>query len=180
MKSLPLRLTLCALLVFGGATVFAQSANYGRFKGDITAGYSYPTDLESKFGFNFSMEPKFNVTDNIAVGVKVEAAAFLGDSFDGGSSAIIMRSYMATGEYYFGQKKVRPFVGVGVGGIQRMLTSSDEDFDAVITEKMLFGFAPRVGAQFGQFRTAVEFNVAQENTYISVKLGATIGGKRKQ
>lgn len=170
---------VCLFVLITGQIAFSQSANYGRFKGDITAGYSYPTDLDIKFGFNFSLEPKYNVTDNFAMGLKMEAAVFLGDSYDGGTSAITTRSYTVVGEYYFNQKRVRPYVGLGLGVYQRILTSADEDIYDVVNDKAVFGFAPRVGIQFGQFRTGLEFNIAQENSYLSLKVGVTIGGKRK-
>ncbi len=171
--------SICFAFILVSQFASAQSNNYGRFKGDITAGYSYPTDLDIKFGFNFSIEPKYNVTDNIAAGLKIEAAAFLGDSYDEGTGAIIMRSYSATGEYYFSQKKTRPYAGLGLGVYQRILTSADEEVSTVFNDKALFGFAPRIGVQVGQFRSGLEFNIAQKNTYLSLKIGATIGGKRK-
>ncbi len=175
MKNL-LKLSLIVVLVTLSSLSYAQKVEYGRFKGDIMGGYAYPFASYYKFGFVMSLEPKYNVTSNVAVGLRLEVPGFIDNDID----ARILQAFTPTVEYYFGHGRFRPFVGA-MGGMYRELEVATGDEEAFPTaEKTLFGGGVRVGAQVGGFRFEIAPNLlAGENTYVSIKLGGTIGGKRK-
>ncbi len=163
---------------------------YRPFKVDITMGYSRLTDGDAdiRFGFNFSVEPKYNITDHLAAGLKIEAAGFVFASSDGDEGGVLlMRSYSLTGEYLLGTKKVRPYFGMAVGLYQPLGYSYDEDDEIYKTHlDSKIGFAPRVGIHLGHFRLGAEFNIVKDNNldvnygHLSIKAGATIGGGKKR
>ncbi|CAG5004948.1 hypothetical protein DYBT9275_03482 [Dyadobacter sp. CECT 9275] len=163
---------------------------YKPFKVDVTLGYPQMLDSDGDFnwGFVLSVEPKYNITDNIAAGLKIEAAGFVSSEIDYGvSGLLLMSSYMATGEYQFGTKKVRPFVGIAAGLFQpKLYLMADDEETVSVTMDNIFGFAPRAGVQLGHFRIAAEFNLAKDSkndinyNYFSIKTGATIGGGKKR
>lgn len=168
---LSLPLTLCCL------TVFSQSAEYGRFKGDIMGGYAYPIHSDFKFGFVISLEPKYNITSNLAAGLRLEVPGFISNDID----PRILQGVTPTVEYYFGHGKVRPFVGA-MAGLYGQLNVEDIDNEDTTPSvvKNYFGAGVRLGAQLGGFRFEVAPNIIpNENSYVSIKLGGTIGGKRK-
>ncbi len=177
----PLSVTLFALLLSSGVSQ-AQSRGYRPFKFDITTGYSRLSDAgDLSGGFNFSLEPKFNITDQIAAGLKVEFA-FLGLATSGSETLLAAtQGTQLTGEYYFGESTVRPYVGLGLGVFKNYIFYSDSDTDEseVYTGDSQFGFSPRAGLQIGHFRLGAEYNLVKDANYFSVKIGATIGGGRK-
>lgn len=154
---------------------FSQNVTYGRFKGDITAGYAYPFDRANKFGFAISFEPKYNITNNIAAGLRFEVPVFLEDG-----QGIIVQSWAPAIEYYFGHAKFRPFVGALAGLYQEVNVGySDDDDDLPFEKRSFAGGAVRAGFQIGSFRLEGAYNLVKDNNYLSVKFGGTIGGRRK-
>ncbi|CCG99727.1 hypothetical protein FAES_1717 [Fibrella aestuarina BUZ 2] len=163
-------------------TGFAQSENYRAFKVDITTGYSKSSQsgTGNNGGINFSIEPKYNITDNIAVGVKVEGAVLASAESSGITALAIVRATQLTGEYYVGESTVRPYVGLGLGLYKGYLYLSDSDESELIAgETSQFGIAPRAGLQIGHFRLGLEYNLVKDSNYFSLKIGTTIGGGRK-
>ena len=180
---------MCALMA-GTYFANAQSTTFKPFKVDIATGYAIPGGKGSKGGVVFAVEPKYAINDNITVGLRIEAAVTArgyvsdnGEEFSGDVKA--SGSYLATGDYYFNTNKFRPFAGLGVG-IYRLAGASVDmatEEEAVVETGTKFGGAPRVGFEFGHFRTAVEYNVVGKtgkinNNYLSIKLGFFIGGGR--
>jgi len=189
MKKL-LTLSLVLFITFSVAT--AQSENYKAFKVDLGVLYGIGTAEEFSGGIGFYLEPKYNVTDNIAVGLKWETAIIGGADLLGESVSIsAIGSYLLTGDYYFGDSGVRPFGGLGMGlyslgSVDIDVDSGSGSVDGSIDYGTKFGFAPRVGLLLGHFRLAAEYNIitgiedglASKN-YIALKLGFEIGGGRK-
>lgn len=180
---------MCALLA-GTYFANAQSTAFKPFKVDLATGYAVPGGKGSKAGVVLAIEPKYAINDNITLGLRMEAAITARGSVssDGQSAEAEVKgsgSYLATGDYYFNTNKFRPFAGLGLG-IYRLASAAvdtDSEGDPVIESGTKFGGAPRVGFEFGHFRTAVEYNVAGKtgkinNNYLSVKLGFFIGGGR--
>jgi outer membrane protein W len=158
---------------------FTNAQTYKRFKVDVTTGYANPTGQVGDIsgGLNFSIEPKYNITDQIAVGIKREAALLIAGSSNGGDGKIaLLQSTSLTGEYYYGEGKVRPFGGIGLGFYAGTTFDSDGNSS---TGESVFGFAPRAGLQFSHFRLGVEYNIIKDSNYFAIKIGATIGGGRK-
>jgi outer membrane protein W len=158
----------------------AQSLSYRRFKVDVTTGYSKPAGGLSG-GFNLSIEPKFNLTDQVAVGIKIEGAtlATINDANSGDATVVGITSTLLTGEYYLGSQTVRPYVGIGTGIYRSRIFSTSNDLASYGEGGNMLGIAPRVGLQLGHFRLGVEYNIVRNNNYFSAKLGTTFGGGRK-
>lgn len=184
---------LVLLLVVTGA----QGQDFKKFKAGIGIGYGLPSDGEG--GILVYIEPMYRLKDNIAVGLRLESAAFLGQPISGTSyttSAFGIGSYTASGQYYFGSGTFRPFVGAGLGLYSLAAVSSDiGGSNAQLTAAAsVFGFYPRIGFDLGHFNLLIDYNLIPEQTttvtsggfgtttttsnysYIGVKLGASIGG----
>ena len=170
-----------------GTTLFAsaQETTFKPFKVDIALGYAVPGGSGSKGGVVFAVEPKYALNDNLTVGLRMEAAVTArvtmdayGQEMTGDAKA--SASYLLTGDYYFNTNRFRPFVGVGAGVYR--LAAVDLNSSEVQTGTK-FGAAPRVGFEFGHFRTAIEYNATGKtgtynNNYLGIKLGFFIGGGR--
>lgn len=154
---------------------------YRKFKVDITMGYSGIMEdaVDASYGFNFSVEPKFNVMDNLAVGLKLEAAAFILSDDEDYLTVASLPSVSLTSEYYFSKKTVRPYVGISAGAYFPKVYEFDDETITYDGETK-FGFAPRVGVQIGHFRVGAEYNFVEEGNFLSIKLGASIGGGKKR
>jgi outer membrane protein W len=179
--------TLRILLAITGllltSPTWAQSENYRAFKVDITTGYSKSTQTGTggtSGGFNLSIEPKYNITDNIAVGFKYEIAVVASAEASGVTALGVLRPTLLTGEYYVGESTVRPYVGLGLGFYKGYVFLSDgEETELIAADESQFGFAPRAGLQIGHFRLGLEYNLVKDANFFSLKLGATLGGGRK-
>ncbi len=202
-------LLLVAVLVAGIASANAQSENYKAFKVDVGTLYAIPGGEDVKAGIGFYIEPKYNLTDNIALGLKMEWAVLGGEEVGGMSVDVsALGSYQLTGDYYFGEGKVRPFVGLGAGiysigtvkyDASSSLTSTLGEYGIAGEVANLagelageadygskFGFAPRAGLLLGHFRLGLEYNVItgidsefESRNYLSFKVGFEIGGGKK-
>ncbi|HVG40972.1 MAG TPA: hypothetical protein VM888_05115 [Chitinophagaceae bacterium] len=181
------KLLFCACLL--GTTVFvqAQETTFKRFKVDLAFGYAAPSGSGAKGGAIFSVEPKYAVTDNLAVGLRMEGAVTARATVDEYGNVVTgdakaSGSYLLTGDYYFTTTKFRPFAGIGVGIFQSAAVDDINTAEEVQSGSS-FGFTPRVGFELGHFRTAIEYNVAGKtgaysNNYLGIKMGFFIGGGR--
>jgi hypothetical protein len=187
-------------LFLSAAVLFAhgQEATSGRvfkpFKVDVSLGYAIPQGSGAKGGLIFAVEPKYAVTDAIAVGLRLEGAAMVRglantndpDNFDGEVTAA--GSYLATGDYYFTNNKFRPFLGGGLGIYQLASATIVSGSSTVETPASSeFGGMIRGGFEAGHFRLGVEYNFVPQTTfqnttfkngYLGIKLGVCIGGGR--
>ncbi len=168
--------------------VQAQAENYGAFKLDLASGYSLPQNRtlagDVKGGFNISLEPKFNLTDHLTVGIKAEGAIMAAvnnpNTINETSSLSVTTSYLLTGEYYFGNGLIRPYAGVAGGIYNTGVIDGDAEYlEELIQTGRKLGVAPRAGFQIGHFRVGAEYNIVPKNSYLSFKIGVTIGGGRK-
>jgi len=183
-------------MVLGVASASAQSENYKAFKVDVGTLYAVPGGDDIKAGIGFYFEPKYNVSDNIAVGLKMEWAVMGSADKDGQSYDVsALGTYQLTGDYYFGDSKVRPFVGLGtgiysIGSVEQKVNisagGSTVNIDGNYDYGSKFGFAPRAGVLLGHFRLGLEYNIItgiesamESRNYLSFKLGFEIGGGRK-
>ena len=169
------------LLVLTSVVSNAQSVAYRFFKVDFTTGYSKPAGGLSG-GFNLSVEPKFNLSDHVAVGIKIEGAALatINDAYSGDATVAAMTSTLLTGEYYLGTRTVRPYVGAGLGFYRMRAFNTSNDLASFEETGRMLGIAPRAGLQIGHFRLGVEYNLVKDSNYFSAKLGTTFGGGRKR
>lgn len=179
------KLLLIAAMAFVGSTAFGQADNYRAFKVDLGFGYAAGMgDLDG--GLLWYIEPKYNVTDNIAAGLKLEQAALVAVS-EGNTAALAVLTYQLTGDYYFGEDKVRFFGGLGLGMFGVASAKIEDDQGNVenieVGGESVFGISPRVGVLLGHLRIGLEYNLIFADNidpnYLGVKLGFEIGGGRK-
>lgn len=178
-----------ALFVFQLVTAQDAKTNeriFKKFKVDVSLGYAMPQESGgegTKAGALFAVEPKYAVMDELSVGLRMEGAVMANIDMNGEKgSAKANYSYLATGDYYFSNKKFRPFGGIGAGIFTFAsvdLSNENTSLDNIpISSK--FGFMARTGFEYGHLRIGVEYNfVAQKSGYLSLKIGAVIGGGRK-
>lgn len=158
------------------------------FKVDISIGYALPAGSGSKGGGLFALEPKYALNDNLSLGLRMETALTVQGTGTNGEidngNVKGSASYLATADYYFNTNRFRPFAGGGAG----VYTNASADISQTSTGEDVksgsrFGFAPRVGFEYGHFRTAFEYNVAGKtgtinHNYLGIKIGFFLGGGR--
>jgi outer membrane protein W len=178
-----------ALLIF--QLVSAQDAQtnqriFKKFKVDVSLGYAMPGESGgsgTKAGALFVIEPKYAVMDELAIGLRMEAAVMANVDVNGGKgSAKANASYLATGDYYFSNKKFRPFGGIGAGIFKNARLDISDETSSLdnIPVNSKFGFLARTGFEYGHLRIGVEYNfVPDKMGYLGLKIGAVIGGGRK-
>lgn len=173
-----------AMVVIIVQSIQAQNARvFKKFKTDVSIGYAIPQGSGTKGGVLFVIEPKYAVLDQLSVGLRMEAAVTANIDINGNSgSAKANASYLLTGDYYFSNKKFRPFAGAGAG----MFTTATVDENTVVNSAAdlpttsKFGFMTRVGFELGHFRMGAEYNfLANKSGYMGIKIGVCIGGGRK-
>jgi outer membrane protein X len=196
MKKITFSILLLASVIF----VSAQN-QFKPFKFDLSTGYAIPSGKGAKGGILFVGEPKYAVIPNLSVGLRFEIAVMArGMSDASGNVAQVdvkaAGSYLATGDYYFTQNVVRPFSGVGLG-IYSLASASASNSTAAAGAGSKFGEMVRAGVEISHFRLGFEYNIVpttniqavdaqsgetytitSKNSYIGIKIGATIGGGR--
>lgn len=151
-------------------------------------------------GVLLSLEPKYNIKDNMNVGLRIGVAAIVRDINDSGAttSAKVAAngSYVATYDYYFNGagKSFVPYIGAGAGyysiaNVEVDDTDNNNDFTVDATGKM--GGLVRGGFEWGKFRMGLEYNLVPEstlqdingnnqgtvaNSYVGIHLGFYVGG----
>jgi outer membrane protein W len=185
------------LLVFI-TLVFANG--YSQEKGKFRVGLDFgfvPSDGGG--GAMFSLEPKYNIQDNMNIGLRIGVAAIIRDlNTDGSSSSAKVSangSYVGTYDYYFHKSgsSFAPYIGAGVG----YYSLANVEFDDTATETINpevtgeMGALLRGGFEWGKFRMGVEYNLVPDsdlensngekvgtasNTYVGIHLGFYLGG----
>jgi outer membrane protein W len=189
MKKLILLTTMVGFAMFAKA----QSTDFRAFKFDIGFGYAIPTASSNggtKAGVTFTLQPHYRLSDEFAVGLRIEEAGLGYENGAGNTTDIkvaFLASYCVTGEYYLSNGSFRPFVGGGVGFFNQ--SSADVNSNTVdqnnntvvlVPGGTKFGLFPEVGFEAGHFRLSADYNVAGgNNNYASFKVGFFFGGGRK-
>jgi hypothetical protein len=162
---------LCGVIVVGLCCTVAlprahaQAENYSLFRLDMAVTGTYTHGAKS-WGFGGLVEPKFNVLDFLAVGLRMEGSVMFWGDVRAGDSDVSMdirgvAAFLAKCDYYVLDAPIRPFVGLGLGmyylGAQGINTSQTS---ATIHQKAgaYFGLAPQVGIELGGFRLSVTYN----------------------
>ncbi len=183
------KIVLSAVILVSAIASNAQSTVFKPFKVDLAMGYAIPGGSGSKGGVLFAVEPKYAVNNNIALGLRMEAAVMARSSVSSTNDQFktdvkASGSYLLTGDYYFNTNTFRPFAGIGAGLFSiaaGYVESNGEVVEVAAGNK--FGFTPRLGFEVSHFRMAIEYNMAGKtgslnNNYLGIKLGAFIGGGR--
>ncbi|MFE3846837.1 hypothetical protein ACFX5D_02505 [Flavobacterium sp. LB3P45] len=186
-------LAVSAFLVF----TICYSQKEGGFRVGLDFGF---VPAQGGAGVLFSIEPKYNIKDNMNVGLRIGAAGIVRDINDSGTSTSATvsanSSYVATYDYYFNKlgKSFVPYIGGGAG----FYTVGNVQFDDINSSNNVtldatsnFGGLVRGGFEWGKFRMGVEYNLVPEstlhdmdgnnrgtvsNTYLGIHLGFYVGG----
>ncbi|GAB3993809.1 hypothetical protein GCM10028807_30000 [Spirosoma daeguense] len=193
-----------ALLICIPSLVNAQ--NFTALKLNATAGYALPLyQGASKGGFVYSVEPRYHVTRQIAVGLRFEQAfisrtEILNNNLEYTSQAKSTLSGLATVNYLFGKKTVQPFIGIGAGlyhiepSAQLLNGPSSTIYRFSLPATNQFGGMVRIGVNYSAITAEVAANLMDDssisyvnmnsvltgkNSYFTAKIGYTLGGKQR-
>lgn len=191
----------CVYALFMLLTVSATAQEYKPFKVNVSIGIAKPLGAGVSGGALLSLEPKYGITDNIDLGLRLESAFVARGIVVNGNTTTsdvgAFSSYLLTGNYLFGTSNVRPFLGLGLGAFvvsaagTVVVTNGTTNQDVNFVSDTKFGGMIRGGVKAGHFVAAVEYNAApttsnrlgnatisSENAYLGIKVGFDIGGGR--
>ncbi len=196
-----MRLKLAAAVAAAAlsSAALAESASYAPVRVDLTLLGAYgPGDLRA-WGAGLAVEPKYNVTDNLAIGLRIEGVGLAtesvvlgGTNLSLGGRAVV--AVLAKGDLYLGDGDVRPFLGCGAG-LYRQGAVSTSALGSVSEAYTGFGVMPQLGVNFGRFRVAASYALALKGSetvvavgtplaisrnYFSFEIGGTFGGGRRE
>lgn len=183
------KILLLVICLAATVSVYAQSENYQAFKVDIGFGYALPAtdNSEIKGGPTFTIHPHYRLTDDLAVGIRLEGAAlsYRDNSLENPDLKLaVLASYCATAEYYLANGRFRPFIGAGAGYFYQSKISTDSNTSGLISYggNTKFGYFPEVGFEIGHLRVMVDYDVLpNKGGYAGFKFGFFTGQlKRRQ
>jgi outer membrane protein X len=189
-----------AFFVLGALSANAQE--YKPFKVNLSIGYAKALASGLSGGALISLEPKYGVSDNFDVGLRLESAFIArGVTVNGNTTTGDVAgfgSYLLTGTYLFGTAGVRPFLGAGAGlftiasGGTVTVVDGQTNQNVTFVGENKFGGMIRAGVKAGHFVAGVEYNavpttsnkisnttIDSKNAYLGIKVGFDIGGGRK-
>ncbi|WP_310560110.1 hypothetical protein [Flavobacterium sp.] len=154
-------------------------------------------------GAMFSLEPKYNIKDNMNIGLRLGAAAIVKDiTVDSAGAAAsgkvaVSGSYVGTYDYYFNKSgsSFAPYLGGGFGYYS--LANVELDENSTVPDKYsptvsgAFGGLIRGGFEWAGFRMGLEYNIVPDsdledidgnkvgtakNAYLGIHIGFFVGG----
>lgn len=156
---------LCALLLLG---VSAQAQEFKPFKVNVSIGAAIPS---GGGGVLFAIEPKYGISDQIDIGLRLEGAGMARNVVANGNTTSgdvkFSGSYILTGNYMLSTSNFRPFVGIGAGlygvgstGVTVVGSGSNaQSYNGNVSAGNVFGGMARVGFKTGHFVLGVEYNL---------------------
>lgn len=187
-------LTLVAVFL----CAISYSQNEGGFRVGLDIGYTIPSNGGG--GILFSIEPKYNIKDNMNVGLRIGSAFIVREIEMNGTSASVKvsanGSYIVTYDYYFNQsgKVFVPYIGGGAGyySIANVEVNNGNNNDNIALDASgKMGILLRGGFEWGKFRMGLEYNLVPKstlqdlnganlgtisNSYLGIHLGFFLGG----
>ncbi|MCK0160857.1 outer membrane beta-barrel protein [Allomuricauda sp. F6463D] len=179
---------LFVFLLMLAVTQVSQAQEEGKFRFGLDLGYTMPS---GGGGVLIAIEPKYNIADNMNIGLRLESAAMAKNVGETEADLTASMSYIGTFDYYFnsGSSSFAPFLGGGVGysTLGNLSTSVDTELvDAEFEVDGKFGGLIRTGFEAGKFRLAATYNLIGKtelfegaeikNSYFSISLGFYFGG----
>jgi len=165
---------------------FAQAQDYRAFKFDIGLGYAIPSDGSgTQGGVTFTLQPHYRLSDEFALGLRIEAAAIgYKDNTTGNINVSALASTCISGEYYLLNGGFRPFIGAGLGLFDQESFSGNTGDNSggtqVSARTINFGGYPVIGFEVGHFRMSAEYDfTGNGNNYAAFKIGTFFGGGKK-
>ncbi|MEO9512163.1 MAG: hypothetical protein ABJN84_18120 [Flavobacteriaceae bacterium] len=186
---------LFIMAIIATITQFSYAQEQNKFRVGLDFGYAVP---DGGGGVLIALEPKYNIGDNMNIGLRYESAA-LAKNITGESESLeaelaASSSLVGTFDYYFnsGNSSFAPFLGAGIGYSSLanvelgLLSEFTTDSVETIEVDGKFGGLIRAGFEVGKFRVAAAYNligksdlgdgVETKNSYIGISLGFYIGG----
>lgn len=179
-----------SLIVLFTISQSGYSQEQNKFRVGLDLGYAIP---DGGGGVLVALEPKYNIADNMSVGLRIEGAALAKNITDGDGATLEANlgtntSYSATFDYYFhnGSSSFAPFIGGGAG--YNTLANLEVDFLGETAEAEVdgkFGGLVRAGFELGKLRVAATYNLIgkteiegseTKNSYFGISLGFYVGG----
>lgn len=167
---------------------FEEIQHYKFFKVQTDIGYARPAGNGSKAGVLLAVEPKINLTDKLTVGLRMEASAIARGYVDVNGTEVSGEAgfgfaVLATGDYYFTTRMVRPFIGAG-GGIYNLISvdaRSGNGGSISIPAVTKLGAMLRAGVEIWHFRAGLHYNFVGKtgqinNNYMGLTIGFVFGG----
>jgi len=192
------KLILSTLLL--AVVSFASAQEEGKFRVGLNLGGAFPA---GGFGIMVDLEPKYNLSDNMNVGIRLGSAGLIKEiESDGGgiteAEVSGQGSYLGTFDYYFPLSgSFTPYVGGGAGIVSVAAVSiqdgDDEDDFGGLSAETKFGGMIRGGFEAGKFRMTLEYNLVPKTTlediagneigevangFFGVSIGFFVGGGR--
>lgn len=196
-----MRTKFAAFVAFAalGTTARATAENYPPVRVDLTAVIAYAGSGDiTAWGGGLAVEPKYNLTDHLSLGLRLEFTGLVSQSYDIAglslsTSARGVFAILAKADWYLTTSSSRPFVGLGAGYYS--IGSSDLGSTGAAAEAFGgFGLFPQVGVNFGGFRLGVGYHAifgeAQTITvvgiapptlsknYVAIDIGGSFGSGR--
>lgn len=174
------KLLLFSALIGFAFLAKAQSTNYHAFKVDIGLGYAGPSSGTAEAGAAFSIEPHYRLSDDLAIGLRLEGAALIYKQSDGSTKGSVLSSYCPSVDYYLSDNSFRPFIGGGLGIFDQASVASNSGNASLVSGGAKFGAFPRIGFEVGHFRLAADYDIVGSGTnYFAISIGAFFGGGKK-
>lgn len=172
---------LFAFVAMSLNSLSAQAPSYTDFEWDIARfGYAAPVGSDGVTGgISLGTEVRYNLKDNLSLGLRYEIAVFGSDFETEGVEIGVSGSYALIADYYLSTtSSKRAFVGLGIG----QFAGGDVEVGGTAVEGDVgssIGLIPRVGYEFGHLRLSAEYNLAfkeEVSSYLGIHLGITLFG----
>lgn len=154
----------------------AFNAQAQRIQFDMGLGAALSLEDLKAGGISANVEPKLFINDNIAAGLRLEGNVLFGGSVsaDGNDISVGLSSRAAQtlkGEYYVSDRRIRPYVGFGLGRFTQANLGANSAGEATISASSSFGVAPEVGLALGSFRLSAIYNVVTGSNLVEISVG---------
>jgi outer membrane protein W len=191
------KIILFAIVVLAFANGYSQEK--GKFRVGLDFGY---VPASGGGGVLVSLEPKYNIADNMNVGLRLGGAGVVRDYLNNNNDeftaeAAGIGSFVGTYDYYFHKSgsSFAPYVGGGIGYYS--LANVKVDDSVIDTNEYnnsvsgVFGGLIRGGFEWGGFRMGLEYNFLPDsdledvdgnkvgtakNAYLGIHIGFFVGG----
>jgi len=191
---------LCLVIAVLAINVSVNAQEEDKFRFDFQLGWAVPQ--QGGGGLAFNIEPKWNIADNMAVGLRIGGAALIkeiefSDVEETSEAEVgVNGSYLGTFDYYYTNLdgSFAPFVGGGLGYFAVANIGVDEGDTgeaAGVDASGKFGGMLRTGFDWGKFRLVLDYNLVgrsdlqdfngnvigeTQNGYLGITIGFFLGG----
>ncbi|MTI40154.1 outer membrane beta-barrel protein [Fulvivirga lutimaris] len=181
------------LMVFVAIGMTANAQEFKPFKVGLGFGYAIPSDGGG--GIAIYLEPGYRITDAILLNLRIESAAMAKVVGTQEAKVAASASYTVNGQYYFNNNDFRPFAGLGLGLFANANVEVSGQAGSASAGTVI-GFYPRLGFDYKHFNFIFDYNLIPatdevevngstvelteniKNSYMSIKIGVSIGGGR--